>query len=54
MPQSRQALIAFLRAASRDTSLLDYQIMMAKAADEMEAQDAEQVEGKRERTPPPC
>jgi hypothetical protein len=51
MPQSRQALIAFLRAASRDTTLLDYQIMMAKAADEMEAQDAARAEGEREQAP---
>jgi len=55
MPQSRQALIDFLRAASRDTTLLDYQIMMGKAADAMEAQDAELFEAKgdkQEQTPP--
>ena len=52
MSQSRRALIAFLRAASRDTTLLDYQIMMTKAADEVEAQDAEQAGGPPDRTRP--
>jgi hypothetical protein len=53
MPQSRQALIAFLRAASRDTSLLDYQKMMAKAADDMEAQDDERSADRLDRQPAP-
>jgi hypothetical protein len=53
MPQSRQALIAFLRAASRDTALLDYQKMMAEAADEMEAQDDERAADRPDQPPAP-
>jgi len=53
MPQSRQALIDFLRAASRDTTLLDYQIMLDKVADDLEAQKDERADGRAERSPAP-
>ncbi len=38
MCMSRAALIIHFRTASRDTEMRDYQVMMTRAADELEQQ----------------